>query len=82
MIGPAVTARNSSRCAAANFALASDILPWKHLSVRGVEAWLLAQVAKARPASRVETTRLVRTYLPLSAAGARLIDLYRQVAAK
>ena len=78
VIGPAVTAANFWQCVASNFDLASNALPWEFIDAPGAAKWLRKQIDKLSPVSRMETTKLTRAYLPLSAAGCRLLDMYDQ----
>jgi FkbM family methyltransferase len=79
VIGPAVTPENYWECVATNFDLASNTLPWKFIEEPEGLAWLREQVRRMSPKSRIQTTQLTRTYLPLSAAGARLMGAYNDI---
>jgi FkbM family methyltransferase len=79
LIGPAVTAQNYWQCVATNFDLASNTLPWTFIEDPEGPGWLRDQVLKISAASRTQTTELTRAYLPLSAAGARLIEAYHDI---
>jgi len=77
--GPAVTEDNFWSCVAANFSLASNTLPWRFVLDDESAAWVQAQVQQISAASRQRTTQLTRAYLPLSAAGARLLGYYEEI---
>jgi FkbM family methyltransferase len=79
VIGPAVTAQNYWQCVATNFDLASNTLPWTFIEDGEGPGWLRDQVLKINATSRTQTTQLTRAYLPLSAAGARLIEAYHDI---
>jgi FkbM family methyltransferase len=79
VIGPAVTPENYWQCVATNFDLASNTLPWTFIEDPEGSGWLRDQVLKIGATSRRQTTQLTRTYLPLSAAGARLIGAYNDI---
>ena len=76
IIGPAVTRDNFWQCVTSNFDLASNTLPWNFIDAPDATNWIREQVQKIGKESRSETTRLTRTYLPLSAAGCRLLEMY------
>jgi hypothetical protein len=78
VIGPAVTPDNFWRCVTSNFDLASNVLPWTFIETQEAAPWIRDQVDKINEPGRSHTTRLARTYLPLSAAGSRLLELYHQ----
>jgi hypothetical protein len=74
-----VTAQNYWQCVATNFDLASNTLPWTFIEDGEGPGWLRDQVLKINATSRTQTTQLTRAYLPLSAAGARLIEAYHDI---
>lgn len=76
--GPAVTPDNFWQCVTANFALAANVLPWHFINHDGAGEWATTEVSKISAARRIETTRLARTYLPLSIAGRRLLEVYEE----
>jgi FkbM family methyltransferase len=76
IIGPAVTMNNFWQCVTTNFDLASNTLPWAFIEDGSAANWLREQVLKISESGRRETTQAVRTYLSLSAAGCRLLEMY------
>ena len=79
--GPAVTEENFWSCVATNFDLASNTLPWRFILDAGAQNWVRSQVQQISAASRQRTRELTRAYLPLSAAGPRLLAFYGEMGA-
>jgi hypothetical protein len=79
VIGPLVTPENFWTCVVANFALTSQLLPYRFTQDADSQIWLEREMSRASPQNEETVSDLTRDCLSLDVIGPLLTYLYRDV---